>query len=229
MVEDPDLVPLDAVIVALPFVTAVTRPVADTDATPAAEVAQVTTGLGTGFPLASTALAASCTVSPSAASVLDGGATVTAATSWVTWIDAVPLLVPEVAVIVADPFAFAVTAPRGDTDATARLELCQVNAAPVTGWLFPSVAWAVSETVAPRDRRVAAGGVTATALTTWLTLTVAKPAAEPTDAEIWAEPFATAVTSPAPVTDATVPAELCQLSTNPGMIVPVASRTTPVS
>ncbi|MCY4573081.1 MAG: hypothetical protein OXF01_09790 [Gemmatimonadetes bacterium] len=64
-------------------------------------------------------------------------------------------------------------------------------------------------------KTVAVSGVTTTALTTWATLTVALPEADPEVAVIVALPFDTAVTSPDALTVATAAAPLPQVTAAP--------------
>lgn len=100
---DP-LFPLDrAVIVTCPDRFPVTTPLDDTVAVVVLELDQVKLWLGTEFPLLSCAVAVSCIVFP-AFRFFDGAETATVATApGLTLIFAVPLTLPTLAVIVAEP------------------------------------------------------------------------------------------------------------------------------
>ncbi len=67
---------------------------------------------------------------------------------------AVALTEPDVAVIVAVPFATAVTSPADDTVATDEFDVAQVTVAPDIVAPFWSLTVAVSWDVAPADERV---------------------------------------------------------------------------
>src|SRR5256885_3969965 len=134
---------LVAVIVALPTVTPVTRPVDDTVATPPSLVAQVTVRPLSGFPLASRSTAVSCTVPPMATPGAPG-LTVTVATgATVTVTSAVPLFPSLVAVIVAAPGATPVRSPVLLTVATVVLLLDHVTGRPLN--TFPAESAVVAE------------------------------------------------------------------------------------
>jgi len=91
---------------------------------------------------------------------------VIAAAAWATVTEAVPEALPPTtdAVIVAVPFATAVTTPLEFTDATLGADEDQVNVASETVEL-PAMAVAVSACVSPRVTRVDAVGETATEVT----------------------------------------------------------------
>src|SRR6266550_3278171 len=105
---------LVAVIVAVPAATAVTRPLADTVATPGTLLAHVTTRPISAEPFASSGVAVSWTVCPTG-TLAEAGFTATDATgaeTAVTITIAVPLLASLVAVSVAEePAATPVTSP----------------------------------------------------------------------------------------------------------------------
>ena len=135
-------------------------------------------------------------VSPSAAMLAAAGVTVTVLASWATVTVAFPETDPDVAAIVASPLATAVTSPDASTVATAASPDSHENSEPATAFPFASSASAASRNVSPRAAIVVSAGTTATALTTWATLTVALPEASPAVAVIVALPLDTAVTSP---------------------------------
>ncbi len=80
MAEVPLFPSLVAVMVAEPAATPVTRPLADTVATAALLVAQLTVGLASRFPAESVVTPASCTVAPTC-TLADAGLSVTEATA----------------------------------------------------------------------------------------------------------------------------------------------------
>ena len=84
-------------------------------------------------------------------------------------------------------------------------------------------------TVSPNATRVSAAGDTATALTTWATVTAAVPDAWPADAVIVALPFAAAVTSPDASTGATDTSLLVHATAAPAITCPNWSRTSAVN
>src|SRR4051812_47749989 len=117
---------------AVPLPVAVRRPRASMLATGAASVRQVKAAPATGLPPASTALAASWSVSPRLASEGAGPPeavpTETVATTWATRAVAAPLTPFEVAEISAIPLPSAVTSPEVETLATVGALLDHVNA-----------------------------------------------------------------------------------------------------
>src|SRR5690349_8000611 len=121
MVEVPVFPSLVAVIVAVPSATAVTRPVAETDAVPFALELQLTDRSVTVVPFRSFTVAVSWAVVPmmtfGAFGATETDATGTGSTVTVD----VPLLPSAVAVIVAVPGVTPVTTPADDTVAIASL------------------------------------------------------------------------------------------------------------
>ena len=116
---------------------------------------------------------------------------------------AVPLAVPDRAVIVVLPAATPVTTPEPETVATAVLLLVQVTDAPAITLPLASRTVAVNDAVLPMAT-VAVAGVTVTlAAVGALTVTVAVPLALPLDAVIVALPGPTPVTTPEAETVAT--------------------------
>jgi len=145
----PFLPSLEAVIVAVPAATAVTRPLLFTPATAALLVAHVTARPESVFPPASFVVAVSCTVWPTCALAV-AGLTVTDATgTTVTVIDAPPACPSLVAVMVAAPVATALTRPLLLTVATAALLVVHVTRRPVNGLPPASFGIAVSCTFCP--------------------------------------------------------------------------------
>src|SRR6266568_3210101 len=148
VIAAPPLLPSDtAVIVAEPAATPVTSPLAFTVATDGLLLDQPITRPDSALPFASLGVAASCTVCP-ACSVADAGVTATDATGTIaTATAAVPVLPSEVAVIVAEPTATAVTRPLAVTGATAVLLLAHVTTRPASGLPLVSCGVAANWTV----------------------------------------------------------------------------------
>src|SRR2546425_6003604 len=196
----PLLPSLVAVIVADPAATPVTSPLPLTLATAALLVAHVTTRPDRTLPLASFGTAKSCSVPPTHMDA-DAGVTVTEATgTLVTVTAAVPLFPSLVAVIVADPAPAPVTNPLPVTVAAAGLLDAHVTTRPVSAAPLASFGVAVSCTVFPTGR-VAVAGLTVTDPTGTPVTVIAAVALLPSlVALIVAEPAATPVTSPLPVT-----------------------------
>ncbi len=118
---------------------------------------------------------------------------------------AAPLFPPALAVIVADPTAFAVATPLDETDTTPAFDDDQVIAKPLTGLPDASLSVAVNFSVRPvtSDDEV---GETVTVETTTGTDVTSIAAVEltlPDEAVMTAAPTATAVTNPPPDTEAT--------------------------
>jgi hypothetical protein len=122
-VSDPEV----AVIVAEPSATAVTRPADETVATPSADVAHVTVGLGIVLSFASRTVATIVVVSPIDAKLRLVGATVIDVATWLTVAIAVAFTDPDVAVIVAVPSATEVTSPADETVATPSADVVHVT------------------------------------------------------------------------------------------------------
>src|SRR6266550_1296117 len=166
---------LVAVNVAVPAATAVTRPLADTVATPGTLLAHVTTRPISAEPFASSGVAVSWTVCPTG-TLAEAGFTATDATgaeTAVTVTMAVPFLPSLVAVSVAEePAATPVTSPLPLTVATPVASLTHVTTRPVNGLPFASWGVAVSCTVCPTGT-LAEVGLTATAATGMLVIVTA--------------------------------------------------------
>jgi hypothetical protein len=166
VIEDVPLLPsLVAVITALPAATAVTNPVDETLARVGSLDDHVTTRPVSALPLRSWGVAVNWCVKPTV-SVADEGLTATVATGTVTVIEAVPVLVSLVAVIVVLPPPIAVTRPLASTVATDRLLEVHVTVRPVRILLLASFSVAVSccVEVIP-SAKVAEAGVTVTVAT----------------------------------------------------------------
>ena len=103
---------------------------------------------------------------------------------------ALPDADPAVAVIVAVPLPTAVTSPALLTVATATELLDQLTSAPAITLPFRSRTSAANCSVAPKAVSWMVAGATATALTSWATVTIALPDAGPAVAVIVARPVA---------------------------------------
>jgi hypothetical protein len=116
-----------AVIVAVPLVTAVTRPASDTVATVESDEAHVAVTPGIAAPPASFTVAVSVAVSPSDGNVstVSDNSTLVAVCSTVTAV--VSLASPDVAVTVVVPLATEVTRPAEETVATASSDVAHVT------------------------------------------------------------------------------------------------------
>ena len=114
------------------MLAAVTRPDAATVATSVSLDVHTDFAPVTAWPLASTASAKRCIVSPKVTSVSAGGVTVTALTTCSTVTATPPDAVPLVAVIVAVPLPAAVTRPDASTVATSVSLDAHADFAPVT-------------------------------------------------------------------------------------------------
>lgn len=197
--DEPDCPPIVAVSLSVPTATAVTSPLAETVATEAVALDQVTARPLRAFPLASYAVAVSCTVWPGVTDAVAGVTRTEATAASETVTVAVPVLPPLAAVIVALPAAAAVTSPELLTETTLLLLLDHVMLRPASTLPFASLSVAVSCAVPPTTRLVVVG-VTVTEDTAAgdaaATVTWAVPLMPPLDAEMMAAPTATAVTTP---------------------------------
>src|SRR5437773_394705 len=143
---------LAAVTVAVPAATPVTRPLADTVATPALELVHVTARLVNAFPTESLGVAVSCTLCP-ATTLAEAGLRATDATGTFETVT--------------------VEVPLGSTAATAPLLVAHVTMWPLSGLPLASFSVAVNCCIAPSER-VALVGLTDTDATGLLvTITVA--------------------------------------------------------
>src|SRR5437667_11296930 len=170
---------LVAVIIAPPTATPVTRPVADTVATPPLLVAHVTVRPLSGFPLASRSTAVSCAVPPMT-TLGAPGLTLTAATgATVTVTAAVPFFPSLVAVIVAAPGTMPVKSPVLLTVATTVLPLAQVTARPLSTLPAESAVLAESCSSWPTSTLAGAGATVTIDTGTGVTRTTAVSATPP--------------------------------------------------
>jgi hypothetical protein len=186
-------------------------------------LAQVTTRPVSGFPLASFGVAVSCTVKP-AWTLAVAGLTATDATGTTVTVTAlVPLIPSLVAVSVAEPAATPVTSPLPFTVAAAVLLLAHVTTRPLSAFPLASLGVAVSWTVRPTCTLAVAGLTVTDATGTVVTVTAAVPLCPSLVAVIVAEPAATPVTSPLPLTVAIAPALVAQVMTRPVNGFPLAS------
>ena len=108
-----------------------TSPEDETVATPVSDDDQSTVNSATEFPLASVAVAVRVSVSPMTPNVSDSRESSRVAATWVTVTAAVALAAPEVAVIVAEPLATAVTVPEDETVATDAEDVVHDTLAPL--------------------------------------------------------------------------------------------------
>jgi len=132
------------VIVAEPEATPVTSPADETVATDEFDVVHVTVAPDIAVPPASLTVAVSVTVSPTDVKVFVLGETVTVEAVWLTVTAAVALTDPDVAVMVALPFATAVTKPDDEMVATDEFDVAHVTDAPDIVTPFWSLTVAVS-------------------------------------------------------------------------------------
>jgi hypothetical protein len=165
IVELPVLPSLEAVIWAVPALTALTRPLELTDAMPAFALDQATTRPVSTLLFASRVTAESCTVAPTwrldvagdtetnATGTGAGALTLSAEDADFPWLE--PL-------IIALPTPTALTPPVASTVATFRSELSHVTVTPVIGFPLESWAVAVARAVCPTRR---ADGLTETETT----------------------------------------------------------------
>jgi len=212
------------VIVADPAAFAVTSPLAFTVATTVLLLAQLTTRPVSGAPLESRGVAGSCPVCATVRLRLAGVTSTVATGLFVTVTAALPLCPSLVAVIVADPAAFAVTSPLAFTVATTVLLLAHVTTRPASGAPLESRGVAVSCPVCATVRLRLAGVTSTVATGLFVTVTVALPLCPSLVAVIVADPAAFAVTSPLALTVATTVLLLAHVTTRPASGAPLESR-----
>lgn len=221
----PLLPSLVAVTVALPWVTAVTIPWAETVATAELELDHTTVRPFSAFPAESASVAVSCVVCPT---VMESGLGVTDTVDTAacdTVIVDTPLFPSDVAVIVAEPGPVAETSPFASTVATPPLLVLQMIARPGRRFCKASYAAAVNCVLTPGAASTC-GGVTTTVETgVRETVMVARPDLPFALAATWVEPGATPVTIPAPVIVATLVSWLDQKTSASETVLPVASWT----
>ena len=140
-------------IVAVPLVTAVTRPADETVATPEADDDHVTVAPDITDPSSSFTVALNATESPRDDKELVLGETSTVDGTWPTVTEAVPVAEPEVPVIVPLPSATEVTKPADETVATELLEDDHVTVVPVITVPPASCTVATNDAVSPIDTK----------------------------------------------------------------------------
>jgi hypothetical protein len=228
LLAEPDV----AVIVAVPSATEITKPADDTVAFVVSEDAHVTVAPVMVLSLVSFTVATSDAVSPNEPKLRLVGDRVTALATWVTVAVDVLLTEPDVAVIVAVPFAIAVTSPADETVAFVVSEDVHVTVVIVIVLSFASLTVGTSDAVSPNEAKFRLSDDRVIELTTWATLTVAvllaTPVAQVLVAVIVAVPFVMAVTSPADETVAIVVSESAQVTVASGMVSPASSLTVKV-
>jgi hypothetical protein len=138
---------------------------------------------------------------------------------------AVPLIDPDVAVIVAVPSPTEVTNPPDDTVAIAVEEVLHVTVAPDTVVPPVSLTVATSWVVSPGEVRLRLLWDIVIEELTWLTVMALVAVADPDVAVMVAVPSATEVTSPADDTVAALEFEVVQVTVAPDMAFPLASFT----
>src|SRR5690349_301538 len=227
MAAEPLLPSLVAVTVAESVACPVTSPLPFTDATDDALLAHVIVRPVSALPFASLGVAVSCSVCPRN-TVPVAGLTVTVATGTVTAVTVIadePLLPSEVAVMVAGPPVTPVTRPLLLTVATDVLPLPHVIVRPVSALPLASLGVAVNCTVWPAATDADAGlTVTlATGTVTAVTVIADEPLLPSEVAVIVAEPAATPVTRPLPLTVATDVVPLAHVIVRPVSALPLAS------
>ena len=153
-------------IVAVPLVTAVTRPADETVATPEADDDHVTVAPDITDPSSSFTVALNATESPRDDKELVLGETSTVDGAWPTVTEAVPVAEPEVPVIVALPSATEVTKPTDETVAIPVSDEVQVTVAPDITLPAASFTVALSVAVSPTDEKASELGENSTVAAT---------------------------------------------------------------
>ena len=220
-----------AVTVAVPELTAVTTPDADTVATEALDVAHVTVASLIVAPFWSLTVAVSCCVDPTDEKLkLVGDSVIVVGTMTATDTVAVALAAPEVAVMVAVPTAAAVTAPDDDTVATEALDVVHTTVASLIVVPFWSTTVAVSCCVDPTDEKLKLVGDSVIVVgTNTMTVTDAVALTEPDVAVIVAVPSPTDVTAPDDDTVATAALDVVHVTVGLLIVLPFWSTTVAVS
>ncbi len=149
-------------IVAVPLVTAVTRPADETVATPEADDDHVTVAPDITDPSSSFTVALNATVSPRDDKELVLGETSTVDGTWPIVTEAVPVAEPEVPVIVPLPSATEVTNPADETVAIDVFDDAHVTVAPDIVVPPASFTVAVKLAVSPTVEKASEVGETST-------------------------------------------------------------------
>ncbi len=142
---------------------------------------------------------------------------------------AVAVAEPEVAVIVAVPFALAVTSPAADTVAIVVSEVAHVTVGLAITVPFASFTVAVSVVVSANEEKLRLVGARVTEDATWVTVVVAVALAAPEVTVIVAVPLLTAVTKPPDETVAMSVSDELHVTAAPGIVAPRESFTVGVS
>ena len=126
------------------------------------DVDQVTVGLGIVLSFASFTVGTSDAVSSTDAKLKLVGASVTDVATWLTVAVAVAFTDPDVAVIVAEPSAIAVTSPADDTVATPSADVAHVTVAPDMRLSLASLTVGTSVVVSSTDAKLRLVGASVT-------------------------------------------------------------------
>jgi uncharacterized membrane protein YphA (DoxX/SURF4 family) len=187
----------DACTAVCPTVVALTTPVELTGATDAFLLDHVIVRLGIATPFASRTSAASCVLWPNVSDMLPGVIAIEVGTGALTVSGALPTFASQMALIVTDPFAIAVTSPFESTVASAGFELCQATRRPLKTFPCASLMVAVACVVCPTESVLLASDTPTDAAGTSRTLMDAVAFLLFDWAVMMARPLATPVTSPA--------------------------------
>ena len=141
-------------IVAVPFAFAVTSPADETEAFVVSEDAQVTVGLAIVLSFASFTVGVRVAVSAKAAKLTLSGDSVTDEARCDTVAVAVALADPDVAVMVAEPFATEVTKPAVETVATVVSDVAHVTVGLAIVLSFASFTVATSVAVSANEAKL---------------------------------------------------------------------------
>ena len=141
-------------MVAVPSVTAVTKPADETVATEVSDVSHVTVGFEITVPPASLPVATRVAVSPIDVKLRLVGDKLSDIATWLTVAVAMPLTDPDVAVMVAVPLPTAVTRPAEETVAIDASDAAQVTVAPEITVPPASVTVAARVVVSPIDMKL---------------------------------------------------------------------------
>jgi len=194
---------LEAVIVTLPVLRALTRPELDTTAMVSSLEVHPTSRPGNSAPDASRTLAESCTAPPTATLAVGGVTTTVSTGTCRTVTEAEPITPSTFAKMTAIPGDSAVTTPVLDTEATDGAPLDHDAGRPDSDWPFSACASTLNCTVCPVTTLGAAGETMTRATGIGVTVMVAVPVFPSLVAVIVADPALTPVTSPLAETVAT--------------------------
>ena len=141
-------------MVAVPSAMAVTSPAVDIVATPVSDDDQVIVGFGIVLPLLSVTVGTRVAVSPTEEKFRLSGESEIEPAAWPTVTDAVALTEPELAVIVVEPSATALTNPDDETVATVESPVAQATVASTTSVPAASLTVPVILVVSPSAENV---------------------------------------------------------------------------